>query len=99
MEDTITSSIHQAYFDVTAARLGYRAVTKWEATRRDDRTWGILRAPWNGWPKKPSYYLREMWNAAVDPGWTAFQSAISDAAYTISAGFRSPDHDNTSVLV
>ncbi len=99
MEDTIAGSAHQAYFDLTAARLGYRAVTKWEATRRDDRTWGILGAPWNDWPKKPSYHLRDMWNAAIEPGWTAFPAATSPASYTVAAGFRSPDRAATSVLL
>ena len=99
MEDTIASSAHQAYFDLTAARLGYRAVTKWEATRRDDRSWGILGAPWNQWPKKPSYYLRQMWNAAIEPGWTGSAAATSPAAYTTAARFRAPDGSATSVLL
>ncbi len=100
MEDTIIGSAHQAYFDVTAARLGYRAITKWEATRRDDRTWGILGAPWNDWPKKPSYHLREMWNAAVEPGWLPFASATTaPVASTITAGMRSPDGEKRSVLL
>jgi len=100
MEDTIVSSAHQAYFDVTAARLGYRAVTKWEATRRDDRSWGILGAPWNDWPKKPSYHLRDMWNAAVDPGWTPFATTTAaPVANTITTGMRSPDGETTSVLL
>ena len=99
MEDTIESSIDQAYFDVTAARLGYRAVTKWEATRRGDRTWGILGAPWNDWPRKPSWYLRDMWNAAVEPGWKAFAAATSAPPYTVAAGFRPADRSDTSVLL
>lgn len=99
MEDSIESSIDQAFFDVTAARLGYRAVTKWEATRRGDRTWGILGAPWNDWPKKPSYHLRDMWNAAIEPGWKPFAAATSSEPYTVAAGFRPPGGADTSVLV
>jgi hypothetical protein len=90
ISQTNVSAFQHAWFDVLAARLGYRGTSKWDSYfgKYDNATqaYYMIGPPQNGWPAYPLYNLVRLMTATVKREWQVVAvDAVPEASRLLAA--------------
>jgi hypothetical protein len=90
--DTTIAGANNAFFQIAAARAGFRAFVYWDAYwsmyDKADHRWSLIGRPSEGLRPKPTYYVQKLLSHAVGRGWVPVAVSNPGRQHLRSTAFK-----------
>jgi len=90
--DSNVAGANNAWFQIAASRMGFRAFVYWDAywTMYDkkDQQWSLISAPAQGLKRRPTYYVTKLFSHVVPVGWSAVEVSDPGRYHLDATAFR-----------
>ncbi len=95
MLETTEAGANNAFFQVAAARAGFRAFVYWDAYwamyDKTEQFWSLIGKPSEGLEPNPTYFVQKLLAHAVGRGWTAVSVSDPGREHLKSTAFKGKD--------
>jgi len=90
--DTVEAGANNAFFQIAAARAGFRAFVYWDAYwtmyGKEAQYWSMIASPSSGLALRPTYYVQKLLSHAVGRGWSAVSVSNPGRQHMRSTAFK-----------